>query len=178
MNTTDENVIAIKEQIKALQKSIRKPRPQKKKWYFPSGVWIMIKEYMGIKNSKFMNKFLEPLTAEEKSLATKFKNVLKLCEEYPLLWRIVETHEKIKANYLHCEDLESLCDESLCVDKKYRGISDLKVFLKVFPELATKKIYETDMVGRIKSNMINDGEYDSDDNDNPRRIKDEKWDDV
>jgi hypothetical protein len=181
---TEIRTLEIKAQIKELQKSIRKPKPQKKKWYFPSGVWIMIKQYMGIKNSKFMNKFLEPLTDTEKSLATKFKNVLKLCEEHPLLWRIVDTHEKIHANFFQCDDAESLCDETLDVDKKYNGISNVKIFMKCFPELLKDKSCENDkttMVSRIKSNMINGFGYDSDNDDEKarlRRIKDEKWDNL
>jgi len=173
-------------EIRTLEiKAIRKPKPQKKKWYFPSGVWIMIKQYMGIKNSKFMNKFLEPLTDTEKSLTTKFKNVLKLCEEHPFLYSIVNTHLKINEwESFKKDEADELCDYELCVNKKYKGISNVKIFMKCFPELLLKnKVCQyqpkTPMLDRIKNNMIDGCGYDSDNNDEERelrRIKDEKWD--
>ena len=191
MNTTntDANVIAVKAQIKALQKSIRKPKAQKKKWYFPSGVWIMIKEYMGVRNSKFMNKFLKPFSPEEKSLSIKIKNVLKLCEEYPRLFRIVEAYESCKYdNITGCDMFESLCESFEISGKSMRGMDDLRMVMKCVPKLHDEYMMEWNSKTRqndlkvsflqtIKDKYV-DRDMWSGEEQARSRIIDEAWDDV
>jgi hypothetical protein len=158
---------------------IRKPKSQKKKWYFTNGVWIIIKEFMGVKNSKFMNKFLEPLTTDEKSLVRKIKNVLDFAREYPRLYYIVEAAQAIRCKTIDYAHLENLC-ETYAVDKDLEGLSHLKILMNTLPKVEREfqKVSGEHIVNRIKENMLQSGWMSDESDEDARRIEDEKWSDI
>lgn len=165
-------------------KSIKKPKAQKKKWYFPNGVWIMIKEYMNITNSKFMNKILEPLSSTEKSLSTKIKNVIKLCDEYPKLFRIVEAYDRIK--HQDCDNTFLDCLASSYEIRNYayeEGIENLKILMKCLPQLKNIKYQRYEeyqgkpFLQEIKDRYLDEEIY-SDEKKSRLRTQDEEWCDL